>query len=87
MKEEKRESKREREVTEGRSQRGVRDGGTKGPIMKDTYRLYSSGKYYYDHYGGSGGVEYVIRETFQINEALPFSPFSLIFVKRVSLTG
>jgi len=33
------------------------------------------------------GIEYVIRETFQINEVLPFSPFSLIFVKRVSLTG
>jgi len=70
----------------GRKNRGP-EVEAKRPIMKDTYWRYTEkrGKYYYDHYGGS--IEYVIRETFQINEALPFSPFSLIFVKRVSLTG
>lgn len=51
-------------------------------------RPHSSGKYYYDHYvEAARSIEYVIRETLQINEVLPFSPFSLIFVKRVSLTG
>jgi len=36
--------------TEGRTGPEVK---AKRPIMKDTYWRYSSGKYYYDHYGGS----------------------------------
>jgi len=58
--------------------------------MKDTYWRYtqsSAANIIMIIMEAARSIEYVIRETFQINEALPFSPFSLIFVKRVSLTG